>query len=327
MGGWRYFVSFISMELFGFRNPPGCVQYVTLSGVDGSTEYSHWYRSRISDLRACHSSTLRSRGSRQLVLRPCGTADIPLILTPWRIILGSHQRQQGNTQALFLPEVAQVRNPRLLQALYKRIRQLGGKIIEHCEVQELEISGQKVHAIRTPSEKHSADQYILSAGAWSRKILGEHALNLAIKPIRGQMLLYRLPGNPLCSIVLQRDLYLIPRRDGHLLVGSTIEDTGFDKQITLDAKNRLSSWAEEILPQLKNTPLLKHWSGLRPATPDNIPIIGPHPFLENLYINSGHFRYGVTMAPGSAEILVNEILKRTQPFDVTPYQRGWHPSE
>lgn len=235
--------------------------------------------------------------------------------------------EQGNAQALFLPEVAQVRNPRLLQALYKRIRQLGGKIIEHCEVQELEISGQKVHAIRTPSEKHSADQYILSAGAWSRKILGEHALNLAIKPIRGQMLLYRLPGNPLCSIVLQRDLYLIPRRDGHLLMGSTIEDTGFDKQITLDAKNRLSSWAEEILPQLKNTPLLKHWSGLRPATPDNIPIIGPHPFLENLYINSGHFRYGVTMAPGSAEILVNEILKRTQPFDVTPYQRGWHPSE
>lgn len=233
---------------------------------------------------------------------------------------------QENTQMLFLPEVAQVRNPRLPQALCKRIRQLGGKIIEHCEVRELEISGQKVHAVRTPSEKFSADRYILSAGAWSRKILGKHALNLAIKPIRGQMLLYRLPENPLRSIVLQHGFYLIPRRDGHLLIGSTIEDVGFHKQITPDAKNRLSGWAKKILPQLENTPLLKHWSGLRPATPGNIPIIGPHPYLENFYINSGHFRYGVTMAPGSAEILVNEILKRTQPFDVTPYQQGWHSS-
>lgn len=234
--------------------------------------------------------------------------------------------KQENTQMLFLPEVAQVRNPRLLQALYKRIRQLNGKIIEHCKVQKLEISGQKIHAIQIPSQKLSANQYILSAGAWSRKILGEHTLNLAIKPIRGQMLLYKWPENPLRSIVLQRDLYLIPRRDGHLLVGSTIEDTGFDKQTTLDAKNKLSSWAKTILPQLENMPLLKHWSGLRPATPNNIPIIGPHPFLENLYINSGHFRYGVTMAPGSAEILVNEILQRPQPFNIAPYQRGWHPS-
>lgn len=261
----------------------------------------------------------------------CSTHAIPLIYlsssyhseSSWAHI----NDKRANTQALFLPEIAQVRNPYLLQALYKRIRQLGGTIIEYCEVHELEIFDQKVRAIRTTlAEKFSANQYILSAGAWSRKILGRYALNLTIKPICGQMLLYKLVENPLHSIVLQQDLYLIPRRDGHLLVGSTIEDIGFDKHITLNAKNRLSNWAEKILPQLKNTPPLKHWSGLRPAAPGNIPIIGPHPFLENLYINSGHFRYGVTMAPGSAEILVNNILKHTQPFDITPYQTGWHPS-
>jgi glycine oxidase len=70
-------------------------------------------------------------------------------------------------------------------------------------------------------------------------------------------------------------------------------------------------------------PLVQHWAGLRPASPLNIPIIGRHPQLDNLYLNSGHFRYGVTMAPASAEILVNEITGVQQPFDVTPYRTGW----
>lgn len=231
--------------------------------------------------------------------------------------------ESKESQTLFLPEVAQVRNPRLLQALYQHIGQLGGNIIEGCEVRKIDISNQKIDALQTAYKKFSAGQYILSAGAWSKQILGEHALQLDIKPICGQMLLYKLPEKPLDSIVLQQDLYLIPRQDGHLLVGSTIEDTGFDKQITPDAKDKLSGWAESILPQLKIISPRKHWSGLRPASPANLPVIGRHPYLENLYINSGHFRYGVTMAPGSAEILINEILKRPQPFDVTPYQQGW----
>jgi glycine oxidase len=78
-----------------------------------------------------------------------------------------------------------------------------------------------------------------------------------------------------------------------------------------------------LLPQLREMPLIQHWSGLRPASPHNIPTIGRHPQLQNLYINSGHFRYGVTMAPASAEILLNEINGAAQPFDVSPYRAGW----
>lgn len=232
--------------------------------------------------------------------------------------------QQQADQALLLPDVAQVRNPRLSQALCKRVKQLGGNIIEHCEVQKLNATRQEVRSIRVPHKNLSADRYILSAGAWSRNILGEYALNVEIKPIRGQILLYKFPEKPLHSVVLQQDLYLIPRRDGHLLVGSTTEDVGFDKRITLEAKDKLSKWAGKILPKLSNMLPLRHWSGLRPATPGNIPVIGAHPFLKNLYVNSGHFRYGVTMALGSAEILTNEIMQRAQPFDTTPYQQGWN---
>jgi glycine oxidase len=82
----------------------------------------------------------------------------------------------------------------------------------------------------------------------------------------------------------------------------------------------LHAQATEILPQLKDAPLVQHWSGLRPGSPDNIPTIDRHPQFENLYINSGHFRYGVTMAPASAEMLANLILGRPQALDISPYR-------
>ena len=246
----------------------------------------------------------------------------PANLKSWHLSSNKAGRKQAD-KALHLPEIAQVRNPRLLRALHERIKQLGGNIIEYCEVQKLSITNQQVDTLLTSKGKLSASQYILAAGAWSRQVLGEFALNLKLKPIRGQMLLYKFPVAPMQSIVLQKDLYLIPRQDGHILIGSTTEDVGFDKRTTRTAKDDLLGWAKNLLPELDAMPLLRHWSGLRPATCNNTPIIGPHPCVKNLYINSGHFRYGVTMAPGSAEILLNELLRRAQPFDILPYQEGW----
>jgi len=226
--------------------------------------------------------------------------------------------------ALLLPDVAQVRNPRLLRALCARVEQLGARIIEHCAVRNIMTDHGRVQALATSRGEFSAENYIVTAGAWSKQVLGEYALQLDIKPVRGQMLLFKFAAPPLHHIVLQDSVYLIPRRDGHLLVGSTLEEVGFDKNITQAACEYLCQRAEKILPQLHGMPLVQHWAGLRPASPHNIPAIGRHPHLENLYINSGHFRYGVTMAPASAEILLNEITGAPQPFDVAPYQAGWN---
>ncbi len=225
--------------------------------------------------------------------------------------------------SLFLPYIAQVRNPRLLRALYNQVVQLGGRIIEHCEVQEIITQHNRIHSLTTSCGKYCAAHFVITAGAWSKQILGKHALSLDIKPIRGQMLLYKFEEPPLRSILLQGDVYLIPRRDGYLLVGSTMEDVGFNKQTTLVAHEHLSGRAQKLLPQLKGRSLIKHWAGLRPGSLHNIPTIGRHPLLSNLFINSGQFRYGVTMAPGSAKILLNEIMGRPQPFDTSPYQKGW----
>jgi glycine oxidase len=234
-----------------------------------------------------------------------------------------HVALQDKNEGLLLPDVAQVRNPRLIQALRKHVEMLGGKIVEQCEVREILTQGKVVTGLMTSQGEFRAERFIVSAGAWSKKVLGQYALQLDIKPMRGQMLLFKFDVPPLQYIVLQDGMYLIPRRDGHLLVGSTLEDVGFDKGTTAEARDSLWQRAQILLPALRDMPLVQHWSGLRPASPRNIPTIGRHPNLDNLYINSGHFRYGVTMAPASAEILLNELNGLVQPFDVSPYSSGW----
>jgi glycine oxidase len=236
-------------------------------------------------------------------------------------------RLECQAENLFLPDVAQVRNPRLIQALRKHVEILGGKIVEQCEVLEIATKVDCVQSITTTLGEFRSDNFIVCAGAWSRQVLGQHALQLDIKPMRGQMLLYKFDSPPLGNIILYDGVYLIPRRDGHVLVGSTLEDAGFDKSTTTDACDFLKLRALQILPQLRDMPLIQHWSGLRPASPHNIPTIGRHPHLKNLYVNSGHFRYGVTMAPSSAEILLNEITGIPSALDIAPYQAGWGSAE
>ncbi|GAB1232842.1 glycine oxidase ThiO [Ferrigenium sp. UT4] len=227
---------------------------------------------------------------------------------------------EGEGEALFLPEVAQVRNPRLLQALRAEVLRLGGRIVEQCAVGHLPAAGGRVTGLQTTRGAFVADNYVVTAGAWSQVLLAEHALHAEIKPMRGQMLLFKFDAPPLPHILLQGDLYFIPRRDGHLLVGSTLEDVGFDKSTTGEARESLLRRAVALLPALRDQPIVKHWAGLRPGSPGNIPTIGRHPDLSNLFLNSGHFRYGVTMAPASVEILLNEMEGHPQPFEVASYR-------
>lgn len=222
-------------------------------------------------------------------------------------------------EALWLPDVAQVRNPRLIKALRFTLERMGVRILEHVEVTGMAAGGGRLARLNTTVGPFESDQYVVAAGAWSKKLLGEQGMQIDIKPIRGQMLLYRAQPGLLRHIVLNNGFYLIPRADGHILAGSTLEDVGFDKSINEGAGNRLHANAISLLPQLAQAELVKHWAGLRPGAPGNIPVIARHPQLENLYLNSGHFRYGVTMAPASARILANRIFQREQPFDISPY--------
>lgn len=211
-------------------------------------------------------------------------------------------RAELNQDELWLPEVAQVRNPRLLQALRRQLEIDGVTLREQIEVSNFLKTDHQVTALQTAGgENLRADSYVITAGAWSQELLGGQAANLRVSPMRGQMLLYQLAPGTLEQILYREDFYLIPRRDGHILAGSTVEDVGFDKTTTRQAALDLHQKATTLLPALHRQTAIKHWSGLRPGSPDNIPTIGRHPKLENLWLNTGHFRYGVTMAPASAE--------------------------
>lgn len=232
---------------------------------------------------------------------------------------GHGVRLEQDGEALWLPDVAQVRNPRLIKALRLALERMGVRIVERAEVSGIVSTEDRVERLDTTAGSFAAEHYVVAVGAWSKKLLGKQGMQLDIKPVRGQMLLYRAQPGMLQNIILQNGTYLIPRADGHILVGSTLEDVGFDKATTEEARVALHARALGMLPQLAQAEFIKHWAGLRPAAPDNIPTIARHPQLENLYLNSGHFRYGVTMAPASAQILANRIFNREQPFDVSSY--------
>lgn len=226
-------------------------------------------------------------------------------------------------RALWLPEVAQVRNPRLARALRGALAARGVTVEEGVEAIAIEVEGDAVAVWTAAGERFSAGQVVVCAGAWSARLLGSLGTGLGIVPVRGQMLLYapeggRAPGG-LTALVAADDVYLVPRRDGHLLVGSTLEYAGFDKATSEEAHAFLSVRAAALLPALEKREPIAQWAGLRPGRADNVPIIDRHPSHPRLWLNAGHFRYGVTMAPAAARLLADLVLGRTPLLDPTPY--------
>jgi len=222
--------------------------------------------------------------------------------------------------ALWLPDVAQVRNPRLIKSLRGAVLARGVRLLERTAITALAVDQQHVQHVDTTNGRLLAGAYITCAGAWSQGVLASYPPAKTIKPMRGQMLLFKAHPGLLQQVIYQQGIYLIPRRDGHILVGSTVEDVGFDKATLPDTRLALMNAAFALLPALQTATLVQHWSGLRPGSPDNIPTIARHPDIDNLYVNAGHFRYGVTMAPISADLIVEVILGRTPDINITVYQ-------
>lgn len=223
-------------------------------------------------------------------------------------------------RAVWLPDVAQVRNPRLVAALRAAVTARGGVIREHQQATRVVAQGSRVTSVVTSTESVAAESVVLATGAWSGTGLAGLAPVPNIRPIRGQMLLFKLAPGALGTILYRNGLYLIPRRDGHVLVGSTLEDVGFDKSTDATTRTRLHAEAAELVPALRHVEPVAHWAGLRPGSPDNIPVIDRHPDYDNVFVNTGHYRYGVTLAPASAELLVDLMEDRTPALDPAPYR-------
>lgn len=231
----------------------------------------------------------------------------------------------GFQSGLWMPDVANVRNPRLGQALLAELRQLPSvEVREHCPVSRIDFKAGRVSRVKAGTGQNEqsweADKTILCAGAWTGLLAGQLGLTLPVEPVKGQMLLYRFDDPPIREILLTRGRYLIPRRDGHLLVGSTLEYEGFDKTTTAAARLSLQESAEALLPVLRSHRPVAQWAGLRPAAPAGVPYIGRLPGFDNLYVNAGQFRNGLVLAPASARLLADLLLDRPPIVDPTPYR-------
>ena len=219
----------------------------------------------------------------------------------------------------FTSTIGQVRNPRLVRALREDLLKLGVTIKTQTQAQSFMTQGDQVQGVVTDQGTFEADQIVVAGGAWSARLLEQLGQIPKIAPVKGQMIVFRAEPGVVSRIVLSKGRYVIPRKDGRVVVGSTLEFDDFDKSTTDEVLAELKQEACRIIPGLAHYPVEKQWAGLRPGSIDGVPYIGEHPQLKNLYLNAGHFRNGVVIGLASCQLLVNQLLGQECIFDPAPY--------
>jgi glycine oxidase len=221
---------------------------------------------------------------------------------------------------LLLPDETQIRPPRHLEALARSCAARGVALVPNAVVHGIRREGRRIDRLAATidgrEESVRAGSYVLAAGAWSEGLAADLGLRIATTPIRGQIMLLRQPAATL-GRVLNRGLdYLVPRPDGRLLGGSTLEDAGFDAATTPAAIDRLQGVARELLGEAAaGLPVEATWAGLRPGSADGLPTIGRIPGLDDAFVAAGHFRAGWHQSPGTAVIVADLVTGRRPPLD------------
>lgn len=205
----------------------------------------------------------------------------------------------------------QVENRKLLDAL-KRYAEINDiKIVENCEIASIEIENDRVIGARTAAGLYHAGHTVLATGAWTSLIkLDNAAFPVRIRPIRGQILSFKAVPGSLKKVIYSPRGYMVPRTDGRLLAGATVEDCGFDSGTTKEGLEQLRRSASEIAPMTANLEVSESWAGLRPLSDDEHPILGRFAGLEDLTIATGHYRNGILLAPLTARLTADSIVAK-----------------
>lgn len=218
---------------------------------------------------------------------------------------------------------AQVRNPRLMQALRTALERLGVTVRCHTEVSDLCVERGRVVGVQTAAGALSAAHVVLAAGAWSARLGQRVAPYLDVRPVRGQIVLLEAAAPPFGCVLMHGKRYLVPRCDGRVLIGSTEEpEAGFDKRTTAAGVSALLAVAQRFVPGLAEASVAQAWAGLRPGTRDGRPYIGVFDALPGLIAATGHFRSGVTLAPVTAEIVVQLVRSGRADVELSAFRPG-----
>ena len=214
--------------------------------------------------------------------------------------------------ALYYPQEHQVSAPALVRALSRGAADLGATFRMDFNVSGFLRGGDRVVGIRGDQETLRASQVVIANGAWAGAWSQELGVYLPISPVRGQMIALRTIGTPLRHIIFSHDGYIASKAEGLTYVGATVEEVGFDARPTAAGVAQLLSLVPRLAPGLGTETFSHAWAGLRPATPDRMPILGRVPDWQNLYIAGGHFRNGILLAPITG-ILISDLIQHGRP--------------
>lgn len=230
--------------------------------------------------------------------------------------------------AFYVPE-ASVDPRALVAALLKTVKQRGVNVAAAETVTEILVDGNKVRGVRTSQTEYHADAVVNCAGAWAAQIKAPQAA--PTRPAKGHMLavvghdaLTHTGSDKMLLTHVVRDpasVYLVPRSDGRIVIGSTLEPAGFDKRVLPHTIQRLHQQAANLVPEIGQARILEGWTGLRPGTPDNLPIMGATA-TSGYFISTGHYRDGILLAPISARVMAQVVRGAAPDFDLSAFAPG-----
>ncbi len=231
------------------------------------------------------------------------------------------QEPQTNPRAvagLLSPREHYLDPQRLVLALAEAARRAGVRIETGCSVKALAPEGGRVR-VETEDGSFDADSVLLAGGPWTAELAATLGAVVPVTPVRGQMISLRGPSTPLRHIVWGEPAYLLPREDGQTFVGATVEQAGFVKETTAEGLAKLRAAAATLVPELADADLVRSWAGLRPSTPDGLPILGQLRGHDNIWVATGHYRNGILLAPITGQLMAEGILAGKAPERLQPF--------
>lgn len=225
------------------------------------------------------------------------------------------------TRAAILTPGVRYLDPRwLTQAFAAAARRAGVTIREQEAVTRFLRRGDRLRGVRTTKETYEADEVVVAGGPWTAALAAKLGADVPVRPVRGQMMSLEGPPTPLRHIVFGARAFALPREDGQTYIGATVEEAGYRKHTTATGLRGLRAGAAAIVPSLAQAKQRRAWAGLRPATPDGLPVLGRLPGWHNGWVSSGHFRTGILLSPVSGKLMAQAITARSE--DALPRELG-----
>lgn len=221
-------------------------------------------------------------------------------------------------RAIFVRGDHWLNNQRLVIAYAQAAAAAGVEIRAGASVTRVVVEGGRARAVEVGGEREDGDAVLLAAGAWTSELTGAFGAEFRIEPRRGQMIaLVHTPA--VLTYCVHGEAYLVPRPSGELLIGATVERAGFQRAVTAEGIDSLLRAAIELVPSLRELPIARTWCGFRPWAPDGLPVLGPWPGIEGLWLATGHFRNGILLAPITARLMTDWITAGKPGVEVSDF--------